>query len=326
MGAFDGPLCGAPFRFQRCVTSPGVDRSAILVDLGYLLAEGGKAYCGATRRSQVRCDFASASKALEELVVERSQLPLLRSYWYDGAVDYVPTQDHHVIGALPRVKLRLGRLVMRKGRKGNAFEQKGVDSLIVHDLITLAHERAVSTVFLLAGDEDIREGVAAAQRLGVQVILIGIPTSKPNQSAPLMREADEVILLEELHLGPHFQKAGVEPGASEEGPLSNDAQADPKAAVSTAAAAFARAWMSAADLSEAADLLARAPRIPTALDVQLLVDAEEAIGFSLRENQALRYALRAAFWAEVESRARPDTFAAPEGSGDEGHRIESSDE
>ena len=72
--------------------------------------------------------------------------------------------DQQVIAGLPRVKLRLGRLVARKG----GVEQKGVDSLIVHDLITLVHERAAATMFLLAGDEDLREGVAAAQHLGVQ--------------------------------------------------------------------------------------------------------------------------------------------------------------
>ena|SRR2546428_9135394 len=90
-----GPFAG-PFSFRRTYNVRHVDRGAILVDVGYLLAEGGKAYSGATKRSQVRCDFASASKALEDLVWTRSQLPLLRSYWYDGAVDFVPTEDHHV--------------------------------------------------------------------------------------------------------------------------------------------------------------------------------------------------------------------------------------
>jgi uncharacterized LabA/DUF88 family protein len=278
-----------------------MDRCAILVDVGYLLAEGGKAYCKASRRSQVRLDYASAGAALEHFAQSHSGLPLLRSYWYDGAPDYVLTQDHHEIAGLPRVKLRLGRLVMRKGKKGNVFEQKGVDSLIVHDLITLAHERAVSTVYLLAGDEDIREGVAAAQRYGVQVILLGIPTRNPNQSAPLMREADEVLPIEDATLKPHFERAGVEPGTKEEGPLSADAQADPAAAVAKAGQTFAAEWAAAADTSDIGELLARAPRIPKALDIQLLVRAEEAVGFSLRDDQTLRHALRAGFWDSLES-------------------------
>jgi uncharacterized LabA/DUF88 family protein len=281
-----------------------MDRCVVLVDVGYLLAEGGKAYCGATKRSQVRCDYAGVASVLEELAVERSGLPLLRSYWYDGAPEYVPTQDHHVIGSLPRVKLRLGRLVTRKGVKGNVFEQKGVDSLIVHDLITLAHERAASTALLLAGDEDIREGVAAAQRLGMQVILLGIPTAKPNQSAPLMRESDEVVLLDAGRLRPHFDRAGVEPGTQEEGPLTAAAREDPQAAVAEAGRTFAAAWAEAADISAIGDLLGRAPRIPKELDVQLLLTAEEAIGSSLRGMEDLRRTLRGAFWDELTSRMR----------------------
>ena len=275
-----------------------MDRCVILVDVGYLLAEGGKAYVGATRRSQVRCDYAAATTALVSLAESRSGMPLLRSYWYDGAPDYVPTQDHHIIGALPRVKLRLGRLV--EHRRG--VEQKGVDSLIVHDLITLAHERAVSTVFLLAGDDDLREGVAAAQRLGVQVVLIGIPTSRPNQSDPLVREADEVILVDDGLLRPHFERAGIEPGTTEDVALSAAAGSDRAAAVLEAARAFAGDWVQAADPSEIGDMLTRAPRIPRELDVQLLLSAEETVGFSLRGDQTLRHALREAFWEVVLAR------------------------
>lgn len=186
------------------------------------------------------------------------------------------------------------------------MEQKGVDSLIVHDLITLAHERAVATIFLLAGDEDLREGVAAAQRLGVQVVLIGIPTSRPNQSDPLMREADEVLLLEEAVLSSHFSRAGVEPGTEEEGPLSAEAREDPPAAVAKAGENFAATWADAADPADVGEILAREPEIPKQLDVQLLLAAEEAVGRSLKGEQPLRHALRAAFWETLKKRAKPD--------------------
>jgi hypothetical protein len=195
-------------------------------------------------------------------------------------------------------------------RRKGAVEQKGVDSLIVPDLITLAHERAVATIFLLAGDEDLREGVAAAQRLGVQVVLIGIPTSRPNQSDPLMREADEVLLLDEQVLSTHFTRAGVEPGEEEEGPLTAEAREDPAAAVGKAGETFALAWADAADFADVAELLARAPEIPKQLDVQLLLAAEEAVGRSLRGEQPLRHALRAAFWETLKNRARADGDAS----------------
>jgi hypothetical protein len=272
----------------------------VLVDLGYLLAEGGKAYCGAVGRSNSRCDYEKAAIALEDFAVAHAGIPVLRSYWYDGAPDYVPTQDHLLIAGLPRVKLRLGRLVIQK----KSPQQKGVDSLIVHDLITLAHERAVATMFLLAGDEDVREGVAAAQRLGVQVILLGIPTPTgwSNQSQPLVREADEHLLIEDTLLKPFFRKAGFQAGAP--APLASEAKKDPRAAAAEAGKRFAATWAEAAEPSEVAELLAHAPDIPRELDVQLLVRAEEALGISLRGEQEIRHALREGFWVELADHAK----------------------
>jgi uncharacterized LabA/DUF88 family protein len=274
------------------------------VDVGYLLAEGGKAYCGVTKRSQVHCRYADVAYALEALARAHSELPLLRAYWYDGAPDYVPTQDHLAIASLPRVKLRLGRLVTE--RRG--VRQKGVDSLIVHDLITLAHERAVSTVYLLAGDEDIREGVAAAQRFGVQVILLGIRTRKPNQSLPLIRESDEHVFLDDNAFSLLFEPAGYRPDA--EAPLASEAEADPRAAIADVAQKFAAQWAQGAGSDEAAELLAHEPRIPRELDTQLILAAEEALGLSLREKQELRHVMRAAFWAELK-RAAAGVATAP---------------
>lgn len=157
-----GPRTG-PFVISGC---DSVDRCAVLVDAGYLLAEGGKAYCGVRGRARVECDYTGVASALARQCGALVNLPVLRTYWYDAARDGIPTGDHLTVASAPRVKLRLGRL--------SGGRQKGVDSLIVHDLITLAHARAVCTMYLLGGDEDLREGVAAAQRLGVQVIVLGI--------------------------------------------------------------------------------------------------------------------------------------------------------
>ena len=73
---------------------------------------------------------------------------------------------------MPNVKLRLGRINAKN-------QQKGVDALIYRDLTTLARERAICDAFLLAGDEDLREGVKAAQDMGVRVTLIGIDQNEP---------------------------------------------------------------------------------------------------------------------------------------------------
>ena len=84
--------------------------------------------------------------------------------------------------------------------------QKGVDSLIVRDLMRLSENRAISTAFLLGGDEDLRQGVVEAQEMGVRVALVGIePFDEQNQAATLIREADDLISLARDDLSDHFQ-------------------------------------------------------------------------------------------------------------------------
>jgi hypothetical protein len=69
-------------------------------------------------------------------------------------------------------------------------EQKGVDSLIVTDLIELARNGAMSDALLLSGDEDVRIGVQIAQSFGVRVHLLGVESAKSSQSPLLLQEAD----------------------------------------------------------------------------------------------------------------------------------------
>jgi hypothetical protein len=81
------------------------------------------------------------------------------------------------------VKVRLGFV-------NSVGEQKGVDSLIVTDMINLARNRAMSDAVLLSGDEDLRVGVQQAQEFGVRVHLVGIKPSRGSQSLFLLQEAD----------------------------------------------------------------------------------------------------------------------------------------
>ena len=86
-----------------------------------------------------------------------SDCRLLRIYWYDGILwSNRPSIEQDVIGQSENAKLRLG-LVYSRG------QQKGVDSLIVTDLIELARNRAIADALILSGDEDITIGVQVAQ-------------------------------------------------------------------------------------------------------------------------------------------------------------------
>ncbi len=109
---------------------------------------------------------------------------MLRIYWYDGALGYGgPTLDQEAIANSDNVKLRLGFI-------NSQGQQKGVDSLIVTDLINLARNHAISDAILLSGDEDVRIGVEIAQGFGVRVHLLGIVPSRGSQSKQLLFEAD----------------------------------------------------------------------------------------------------------------------------------------
>jgi uncharacterized LabA/DUF88 family protein len=51
-------------------------------------------------------------------------------------------------------------------------EQKGVDTLLVLDLVKLAQQNVYDTAILIAGDRDLAEAVSTVQQLGKQVILV----------------------------------------------------------------------------------------------------------------------------------------------------------
>jgi uncharacterized LabA/DUF88 family protein len=168
-----------------------VDRFAVFVDAGYALTAGARIAWGyPVPRSAVTVDYREFVDKLIQTGQAACSQDLLRVYWYDGAIDQVPTTQHQTLGDLPNVKVRLGRLV--------GGGQKGVDTLIVLDLTTLDRERAISTAFVMSGDEDLREGVAVAQQLGVRVVLWGlepVPSNESNQALTLIREADTHTVL-----------------------------------------------------------------------------------------------------------------------------------
>jgi uncharacterized LabA/DUF88 family protein len=162
-----------------------MDRVAVFVDAGYLFASGSLLLAGTKLpRGELRLDYAAVVSSLEEFAQKTSGLPLLRIYWYDGT-STGPTPQHLALAYLPNVKMRLG-FVNRHG------EQKGVDSLIVTDMIELARNRAMADAVLVSGDEDIRVGVQQAQEFGVRVHLLGIAPARGNQSGFLVQEADAV--------------------------------------------------------------------------------------------------------------------------------------
>lgn len=166
-----------------------MDRCALFIDAGHVQA-GARVVLGLERGAPVRIHHAKLIPFLVSRAQAATGVPALRTYWYDAAVDAIPTPEQREIARVPNVKLRLGRLVNRR--------QKGVDALIIRDLMTLARERAIAFAYLVAGDEDLREGVLAVQDMGVQVALIGFPSrSGFGQAQTLIDEADTHMVFED---------------------------------------------------------------------------------------------------------------------------------
>lgn len=162
-----------------------MDYVAVFVDAGYLFAEGSTLLSGKKlQRSEMRLNADGVVRALTTVATSASrQLPLLRIYWYDGTAGE-PSDQHRTLARHAHIKVRLG-IVNRQG------QQKGVDSLLVTDMITLARNRAMAECVLLSGDEDMRVGVLQAQEHGVRVHLLGISGMRNSQSDLLVQEVDE---------------------------------------------------------------------------------------------------------------------------------------
>ncbi len=158
-------------------------RVAVFVDAGYFFAQGSKeVFRKKLPRSRLRLDSLTVTAKLKKFAEDNTGLELLRIYCYDGTKGR-PTQQQIELAQLPNVKIRLGFV--------NSFkQQKGVDSLIVTDMVTLAQNGAMASCILLAGDDDLRVGVQLTQMQGVRVHLLGIRPAEASQSNLLRQEAD----------------------------------------------------------------------------------------------------------------------------------------
>jgi len=218
------------------------------------------------------------------MAADHCRLQALRLYWYDGAPERIPTSGHLKVGNLPYVKVRLGRI-------GQDGRQKGVDALIYRDLMTLARERAISRAYLLSGDEDLREGVVAAQDLGVQVVVVGLAStnsSSTSQSRDLVRESDEHIVLTKDFLSPFFSL----PNATQE------AQEAGQDEVSSVGSELGAQWAKNATQSEIQAILEQSS-LPREIDSQLLKDASRSLEVPRIPDELVRH-LRTAFKVAVE--------------------------
>jgi hypothetical protein len=187
-----------------------VDRCALFVDAGYMLADGAMAVHGTRRRESVSWDYPGLLQFLANLAQERSGLPLLRCYWYESLVEGRLNADHDTLAGLPGVKLRVAK--MRPGRRG------GVESEIHRDLTTLARNKAVSDAVVVSAEEDLAQVVADVQDLGLRVTLLHIVVGDNwTVSWALRQECDDIVEVTNAHLRPYVELiSGAEPSRPDE--------------------------------------------------------------------------------------------------------------
>ncbi|MEU0490915.1 NYN domain-containing protein [Nocardiopsis sp. NPDC006139] len=173
-----------------------MDRCALFVDAGYLLADGAMAVHGTRNRDSVSWDYSGLVQFLNEVARDRTGLPLLRCYWYEAVSDDRRTQEQEGIADIPGVKFRAARI--RPGRR------EGVESYVQRDLTTLARTGALCDVVLVSGDEDMAPVVAEVQDMGVRVTVVHVSVEGNwTISRALRRECDDLIEIGAGHLRPH---------------------------------------------------------------------------------------------------------------------------
>lgn len=277
-----------------------MDRVAVFVDAGYLFAAGSAALAGSKQpRHLLSIDEAIVVEELRKQATAAAGLPLLRIYWYDGVSNRGPSAEHQKIAACSDLKIRLGFL-------NSSGQQKGVDSLIVTDLIELARNRAMSDALLLAGDEDTRIGVQIAQSYGVRVHILGISPARSNQSNQLLQEADTTAEWDKEKVTSFLH---IAPG------LSAVAQTTPPSALSASlptpigigAASLKECVCAYVDTINGADLVSLTSHfgtsqgIPSRIDGKLLATTRDRLGRDL--NGTERTQIRSIFIAEIRVRA-----------------------
>lgn len=160
---------------------------AVLVDAAYLLVASAELVSKRLpKRHQIvlRTDEVVLALIAAASMAEPAD-DLLRIYWYDAPfTPDTPSEDQLEIARKRSCKLRLGT----RNRFGN---QKGVDTLMVLDMLALARNKAVSSLLVVSGDDDLRPAIEQVQELGVRVHLLGIkPVAGQNQAVRLQRECN----------------------------------------------------------------------------------------------------------------------------------------
>lgn len=270
-----------------------MDRVAVFIDARYLFAQGSTLLAGRKLpRGEAHIDHGKVIEAFKRFAERVSGMKLLRIYWYDGTSSG-PTPQHIALAYQADVKLRLGFV-------NSVGQQKGVDSLIVTDMITLSRNRAMSEAVLLSGDEDLRVGVLQAQEFGVRVHLVGIKPGRGSQSIFLVQEADATYEWDESDLAPFMTCAALRPEAPQLELIPDLDQGEEPVGIIAGVAQELVNDVPAQELESLVASLRATKQVPRELDARLLAKSRAGLGQNLDSDQ--KREARAAFLLACETR------------------------
>lgn len=180
-----------------------MNRYVVMVDAGYLLRQAIEILSNRSSSSRVDLVIRDPAALIKTLLDKsRSTLDLngkelLRVYWYDGVManGYTPQQ---------RSVVNVDDVQFRAGTINGRGQQKGVDSLIVTDLIELTSHHAICDAILVTGDSDLAVGIEIAQKRGIRIAVLGVEDLAAgvahHQSFEITSRADRVGMLGQAEL------------------------------------------------------------------------------------------------------------------------------
>jgi uncharacterized LabA/DUF88 family protein len=190
------PLQGAYLFLWGVVVN--MNRFVVMVDAGYLLRQSIEMVSNRASTSRADLEIVDPDGLINTLLEKsRSTLnlsgkELLRVYWYDGVIANGLTPQQRSLVKVNDVQFRAGTI---NGRG----QQKGVDSLIITDLIELTSHHAICDAVLVTGDSDLAVGIEIAQKRGVRIAVIGLEDLATgvahNQSFEITSRADRFGML-----------------------------------------------------------------------------------------------------------------------------------
>ena len=266
-----------------------MNRYVVMVDAGYLLRQAVEMLSQRSSSSRADLDIPDPAALMDMLLAQsRATLDLagkelLRIYWYDGVMAHGLTAQQKAIMQVDDLQFRAGTIDWRG-------HQKGVDSLIVSDLIELTTHHAICDAVLVTGDSDLAVGMELAQRRGVRIGVLGVEDLAAgvahHQSFEITTRADRVGRLGRTELqavvryvpgaaaAAAYTYPGLDPRASQL-PLDLDTKAQIAASVQVFSAQLALPLADVVDPST--------HRIDAAVDKALLQHVFGTLGRKLSE-------------------------------------------